>query len=37
MRQVEGWEEVLGVWGGNTIKLDRDDHRTTINVIKFIE
>ena len=27
-----GW-----VWDGNAIKLDCDDHCTTINVIKFIE
>jgi len=24
---------VLGVWDGNSIKLDCDDHCTTINVI----
>ena len=27
----------MGVWDRNAIKLGRDDHRTTINVIKFIE
>ena len=27
----------LGVWDENAIKLDCEDHRTTINVIKFIE
>ena len=26
------WWYVLGVWDGNTIKLDCDDHCTTINV-----
>ena len=37
MRQVGGWEDVLGVWDGNAIKLGCGDHCTTINVIKFIE
>ena len=32
-----GWEDALGVWDGNGIKLDCDDHSTTVNVIKFIE
>ena len=32
-----GWEDALGLWDGNAIKLDCDDHSTTINVIKFIE
>ena len=34
-RQVWGWGDVLGVWGGNAIKLGYDDHCTTINVIKL--
>ena len=29
-----GW---AGVWDGNAIPLDYDDHYTTINIIKFIE
>ena len=33
---VCGWGNALGLWDGNHIKLDRDDHCTTINVIKFI-
>ena len=37
MRQVGGWEDVLGVWDGNAIKFVCDDCCTTINVIKFIE
>ena len=37
MRQVGGWGDVLGLWDRNAIKLDRDDHCTPINVIKFIE
>ena len=32
-----GWGDVLGLWKGNAIKLDSDDHCTTINVIKFTE
>ena len=28
-----GWGDVLGMWDGNTIILDCDDHCTTINVI----
>ena len=27
-----GWEDALGLWDGNPIKLDCDDHCTTINV-----
>ena len=27
---------MLGVWGGNPIKLDCDDHCTTINVINSL-
>ena len=29
-RQVEGWGDGLGVWDGNPITLDCDDHCTTI-------
>ena len=36
-RQVRGWEDRLGVWEGNAIKLSCDDCCTAINVIKFIE
>ena len=32
-----GWGDGLGVWDGNAIELDCDDHCTTITVIKFIE
>ena len=31
-----GWGDVLGVWDGNTLKLDCDDHCTTINVINSL-
>ena len=33
-----GWElgDVLVVWDGNPIKLDCDDHCTTINVINSL-
>lgn len=31
-----GVGDVLGVWDGNTIKLDWDDHCTTINVINSL-
>ena len=31
-----GWEDVLGLWDGNPIKLDCDDHCTTINVINSL-
>ena len=34
--QVGGWENVLGVWDGNPIKLDCDDHCTTINIINSL-
>ena len=27
---------MLGVWNGNTIKLDCEDHCTTVNVIKSL-
>ena len=33
MRQVGGWEDRLGVWDENAIKLGCDDHCTSINVI----
>ena len=33
---VWGSGDVLGVWDGNPIKLDCDDHRTTINVINSL-
>ena len=36
-RQVAGVGDGLGIWDGNAIKLDCDDHHTTINVIKFTE
>ena len=36
-RQVGGWEDGLGIWNRNAIKLGCDDHCTTINVTKFIE
>ena len=36
-RQVGTWGDGVGVWDGNAIKLDCDDHCTTINVIKFTE
>ena len=32
-RQFWGWGDVLGLWDGNAIKLDRDDHCTTTNAI----
>ena len=35
MREVEGWEDALGVWDGNSKKFDCDYSCTTINVIKF--
>jgi len=28
-----GWGDTLGLWDGNPIELDCDDHCTTINVI----
>ena len=31
-----GEGDVLGVWDGNPIKLDCDDHCTTINVINSL-
>ena len=35
-RQFGRWGNVLGVWDGNPIKLDCDDHCTTINVINSL-
>ena len=35
-RQVGVWGDALGVWDGNPIKLDGDDHGTTINVINSL-
>ena len=32
-----GWENALGVWDGNAIKLGCNDGCTTINIIKLIE
>ena len=32
-----GRGDALGLWDGNPIKLDCDDHCTTINVTKFIK
>ena len=31
-REFGGWGDALGLWDGNPIKLDCDDHCTTINV-----
>ena len=30
---LQGWGDALGLWDGNPIKLDFDDHCTTTNVI----
>ena len=35
-RQFGGWGDVLGVWDGNPITLDCDDHCTTLNVINSL-
>ena len=32
-KSLGGWGDVLGMWDGNPIKLDYDDHCTTTNVI----
>ena len=32
-----GWGDALGLWDGNPVKLDCDDHYTTTDVIKKIE
>ena len=31
-----GWGDALGLWDGNSIKLDCDDHCTTTNVINSL-
>ena len=36
MRQFGGWGYALGLGDGNPIKLDYDDHCTTINVINSL-
>ena len=33
---LECWGDGLGVWDGNPIKLDFDDHCTSINVINSL-
>ena len=35
-REFGGWEDVLGLWDGNPIKLDCGDHCTTINVMNSL-
>ena len=35
-RQFGGWGDALGLWDGNPITLDCDDHYTTINVINSL-
>ena len=35
-RQFGGWGDALGLWAGKPIKLDCDDHCTTINVINSL-
>ena len=32
-----GWGDVLGLWDGNPVKLDFDDHYTTTHVINSFE
>ena len=34
--RVRGVGDALGLWDGNPIKLDCDDHCTTINVINSL-
>ena len=34
--RIMGWGDVLGLWVGNSIKLDCDDHCTTRNVINSL-
>ena len=36
MTQKKRKKNMLGVWDGNSIKLDCDDHCTTINVINSL-
>ena len=33
---LRGWGDVLRLWDGNPIKLNCDDHCTTINVINSL-
>ena len=33
---LERWGNALGLWEGNPIKLDCDDHHTTTNVINSL-
>ena len=35
-REFEEWGDVLGLWDGNHIILDCDDHCTTTNVINSL-
>ena len=35
-RQFGGSWDALGLWDGNPIKLDCDDHCTTINIINSL-
>jgi len=35
-REAGGWEDALGVWDGNSRKLDCDDHCTAVNVINSL-
>ena len=35
-RQFWGWGDVLGLWDGNPIRLDCDDHCKSINVINWV-
>ena len=35
-REAGGWEDALGLWDRNAIKLGCDDHCTTINVINSL-
>ena len=32
-----GWEDMLGLWDGNPVKLDCYDHYTTTDVINSFE
>ena len=36
MRQFGGWGDVLGLWDGNPIKVDCNDHCTIINAINSL-
>ena len=36
LKEFGRWGDALGVWDRNTIKLDCDDHCTTINVINSL-